>query len=402
MHHPTALVAATTALALAGVGLAGCSDGGDRPDTRGTVDTQPGTGPPGGTDGPGTTSGPDTSVPGTGDPGGSGGAVLTEVATLGTLTAMAVDPATGTAFAAEREGRVQVVDLASGQVTGPVVDLSDETSTDGERGLLGLAVDPDGTHLYLSYTNRDGHTRVDQMAIDGADVDVDSRRELFAIDQPYPNHNGGHIAFGPDGRLYLGLGDGGAGGDPLGAGQDPDNLLGKLLVLDPGGGDAEIFLWGVRNPWRFSWDRETGDLWLADVGQDTTEEVNRLAADEGGGAGANLGWNEMEGDQPFEDGTEPADHTPPVYTYGRDDGCSVTGGYVYRGQALASLQGVYVFGDYCTSALWGLRSTEGGEMERIDLGLDLGDGELVSFGEDLDGELYVLTWAGTLYRLDAG
>jgi glucose/arabinose dehydrogenase len=309
-----------------------------------------------------------------------------------------------------------------GAASDPVVDVSGDVEASGERGLLGLAIAPDGGHLYLHYTNRSGDTRLVEYPLDGTTVDVAGRRELLALDQPFPNHNGGQLSFGPDGYLYLGLGDGGAAGDPMGAGQDTDNLLGKVLRIDPsagdpyaipegnpfadGGGAPEAWLYGVRNPWRFSWDRETGDLWIADVGQDEFEEVDHLPASSldgqgvGAGRGANLGWNEMEGFEPYEDGTAPPGHVPPVFAYSHDEGCSITGGYVYRGEQLPFLDGVYVFGDYCTSDLWGLRlDADGVAAERLDLGIDLGQNQLVSFGEDADGELYVLTNSGTLYRL---
>jgi glucose/arabinose dehydrogenase len=391
-------------------------------DTTGTVESEPvttgaSTGDPAGEP---TTSAPESSptepvsVPPLGE------VQLTELARLESLSALAPHPETGALFVAQRGGLVTVVDPETGEAGEPALDMSERTVAEGERGLLGIAIAPDATFVYLYYTDTDGDSVLDEYPLDGATIDGSGRREVLTLDQPFPNHNGGQLAFGPDGFLYLGLGDGGSAGDPLGAGQDTGTLLGKILRLDPtgadpyavpddnpfvdGGGEPEVWLYGVRNPWRFSFDRGTGDLWVADVGQNLYEEIDRLPADDEGtaGRGANLGWNLMEGFEPFEGGTEPADHTPPVFAYGRDDGCSVTGGYVYRGEAIPFLEGVYVFGDYCTSDLWGLRIDGSGTVtERLDLGVDLGQNELVSFGEGLDGELYALAGSGTLYRLDA-
>jgi glucose/arabinose dehydrogenase len=246
------------------------------------------------------------------------------------------------------------------------------------------------------------------------------RRELLRVEDPYPNHNGGHLALGPDGYLYIGLGDGGSGGDPHGHGQDTDTLLGSILRIDPtappadgeygipadnpfaaSGGEPEIWLYGVRNPWRFSFDRATGDLWIGDVGQGEVEEIDRLPATNGrdAGRGANLGWNLMEGSEPFE-GENPAGGVLPIYEYTHDDGCSVTGGYVYRGRAIPALTGAYLFADYCEPDLRAVRvaGDEVVEERSWDLSLEA----IQSFGEDADGELYVLLASGPLLRLTAG
>jgi glucose/arabinose dehydrogenase len=395
--------------------LGSCSDDEPSADTSGTLSseavttTQPST--TGGTDSPDTTG--TTSPPTTGE------VTLTEVASVELLSALSIHAGSGDLFVAQRDGIVRVYDPASEEMSDPVLDITGDTEATGERGLLGIAVAPEGDFLYLHYTNNDGDTRVHEFPLDGRSVDSEGRREVLALEQPFPNHNGGQLSFGPDGYLYLGLGDGGSGGDPLDSGQDRTSLLGKILRIDPTAGDpygipddnpfgegdeaSEVWVYGVRNPWRFSWDRETGDLWVADVGQGEVEEIDRLPVDDDGtaGRGANLGWNRMEGNEPFQ-GQEPPDHTPPVFTYGHDEGCSVTGGYVYRGEGLPFLEGVYVFGDYCTSQLWGLRLDDGGTVvERIDLGVNVGANQLVSFGEDADGELYVLTDGGSLLRLDA-
>ncbi len=351
--------------------------------------------------------------------------VLTEVATgLGALTDLAVHPGTGHLYLAEQEGVVVQVDPVSGDVVGEVVDISERVTAGGEQGLLGIAIDPTGEHLYLSYSGPDGETRLDELVLDadGAVTD-DAARTVLTEPQPYANHNGGDIAFGPDGYLYLALGDGGAGGDPHDTGQDPSDLLGSILRIDPsepgegdrgyaipddnpfagGGGAPEVWLYGARNPWRFSWDASTGDLWVADVGQGAWEEIDHLPAPDAG-RGANLGWNEVEGLEPFDGGTKPDGAVDPIHVYGRDGGaCSVTGGFVYRGDAIDSLAGVYLFGDFCLGQLQGLQlDPDSGEPTVLDLGLEVEPAQLSSFGEGAGGEIYVLTLGGTLHRIDAG
>jgi len=331
---------------------------------------------------------------------------LTEVATADAPSAGVAGPG-GTVWIAERPGRVRV--LGRGGLGPPVLDISGETTTDGERGLLGIAFDPDFTHLYLSYTDREGHTVVDELAVTGAgDPRPETRRTVLTQQQPYANHNGGDLSFGPDQMLYIGLGDGGSGGDPHGNGQDLGTLLGKLLRIDPAAGRPysvpgdnpfvgrsgarpEIWAYGLRNPWRFSFDAGTGDLWIGDVGQSTQEEVNRLAA---GTAGANFGWSAMEGTGPF-NGDEPADHVPPVFEYQTTgERCSVTGGYVYRGGAIPQLRGDYLFSDYCEGQL----RTLDPQGRQGDLGVD--GGAVVAFAQGPDRELYVLDLSGPVYRID--
>ena len=327
---------------------------------------------------------------------------------------------TDRAYLAERAGVVRDLDLATGESTA-VLDITDETTTDSERGLLGLVVAPDGGHLYVSSTNLDGDSRVVEYAIadDGA-LDESSARTVFALDQPFPNHNGGHLAFGPDGLLYIGLGDGGAAGDPLEAGQDRGQLLGSILRIDPAGVDGsayaipadnpfvgeegarpEVWLKGVRNPWRFSFDRATGDLWVGDVGQDEVEEIDHLPADADGlnaGRGLNLGWNAMEGDQPYDDGVEPDDHTPPVFTYTHaEGGCSVTGGFVYRGSTIPELFGAYLYADYCAGDLRALAVTDGEVVDDATIA-DPVDGP-VSFAQGPGNELYLLAQSGPLLEI---
>lgn len=320
-------------------------------------------------------------------------------------------------FLLERAGRVVPIDPESGKADRAILDISDEVSSNVERGLLGGAFSTDGSVLYLHFSDRDGNTQLDRWNVNPAGaVDIGSRTPLFSLEQPFPNHNGGQVAIGPDGYLYLGLGDGGAADDPLGAGQDTSTTLGAILRIDPdgadlgggtsyaippdnpfvsGGGAPEIFLWGVRNPWRFSFDQGTGDLWIGDVGQNEIEEVTVLRAGDGGGLGANLGWNLREGSQPFA-GEEPAGHVAPIHDYNHDDGnCSITGGYVYRGSAIPALDGTYLYADYCV-----------GELVTVDqsgtatpLGLIVEGRNVVSFAEDNAGEIYVISESGRLFEL---
>ncbi len=282
----------------------------------------------------------------------------------------------------ERGGRVIAVDPGTGE-TAVVVDISDRVQGGGEQGLLGLALHPDWPEVpraFVHYSDRatGGDTVVSELAAEPGSTDAPptmdpaSEQVLLRVEQPFPNHNGGQLAFGPDGFLYLGLGDGGAANDPFGHGQDTSTLLGSILRLDIGtpgaasapddnpyasgeGGAPEIFLYGLRNPWRFSFDRDTGLLWIADVGQNAFEEVNRI--DPATQGGANLGWNVMEAAHCFSDAScSPEGLVLPLAEYGRDLGCSVTGGYVYRGEAIPDLRGWYVFGDYCTGRIFGVAS----------------------------------------------
>ena len=364
---------------------------------------------------------------------GSVQVALTPVVQLDAPMALATRAGTDDLYAAERAGLVRHLVVGDdGSLTvdpTPVLDLSGRTTTDNERGLLGLAFSPDGAHLYVHFTNPGGDTRLVEYAMAGEQAVLASRRTLLRVAQPFPNHNGGQVAFGPDGRLYLGLGDGGSGGDPLGSGQDTSVLLGKILRIDPtpsgnrpytvprsnpfvgGRGPAgaatrpEIWIYGVRNPWRFSFDRATGALWVADVGQDSVEEVDRLPRRAGAnaGRGANLGWARMEGDEPFGGATEPANHTRPLFTYphglNNENGCAVTGGYVYRGSAVPALRGAYVYGDLCRGQVRGLRQRGGAVLDERSLGVGVGSAGLIGFGEDAGGELYTLGGDGWVSRL---
>ncbi|MBW3709530.1 sugar dehydrogenase [Streptomyces griseus] len=338
-------------------------------------------------------------------------ASLTEVARAQGPSAGAAGP-DDTLWIAERAGTVRVLDDQG--LGAPVLDISAETTTDGERGLLGVAFDKDFAHFYLSFTDLEGTSTVDEIAVEDGRLQPETRRTVLTQTQPYANHNGGDIKFGPDGYLYIAFGDGGSGGDPHGNGQKLDTLLGKLLRIDPAGGEPyaipadnpfvddanakdEIWSYGLRNPWRFSFDAGTGDLLIGDVGQSDWEEIDWARA--GSDGGENYGWSSMEGTHPFRGGTEPANHVPPVYEYDRTGlGCSVTGGFVYRGDALPDLRGSYVFSDYCDGTLRTLQ-LENGEVTGVgDLGVS--GGEVISFAESGDGELYVLASNGTISRVD--
>jgi glucose/arabinose dehydrogenase len=323
----------------------------------------------------------------------------------------------------ERNGRVIALDPASGE-TRVTLDLTGRVLGNGEQGLLGLVLHPSWPEVpraFVHYSDRNGDTVVSELAGtqsgDGPPVlDAGSERMLLQVDQPYANHNGGQLAFGPDGNLYLGLGDGGDAGDPHGNGQNPATLLGSILRLAVDGGAdpyaipadnpfaagdrgaREVFLYGLRNPWRFSFDHETGLLWIADVGQGDYEEVDRI--DPIADAGANLGWNRMEASHCFVAGCSSEGLVLPVAEYGHDAGCSVTGGHVYRGAAIEGLRGWYLFSDYCSGLLFGLRSDATGvNTPRLLLETGL---SVTAFGEDSDGELYLADLRGGIYRVEGG
>ena len=320
-----------------------------------------------------------------------------------------------TLYLAEKSGLVLALEDGGPRT---VLDMTDLTNSNGEQGLLGLVFSPDGALMYVSYTNNDGDSRVDEYALRDGVADPASRREVLALAQPYPNHNGGDIVFGPDGMLYLGYGDGGSGGDPQRHGQDPQTWLGKLLRIDPRpSGDQpytipadnpyadgtqalpEIWSAGLRNPWRFSFDPANGDLWVGDVGQSAVEEIDLVPAAQGAGRGTNFGWSAFEGSDRFNEDQEAPGHWPPIYEYRHSDGgCSVTGGVVYRGAAIPALRGAYLFGDYCAAGISALVA-EGGQL--VDSArVSEEPGQVVSFGTDANGEVYVLSLSGGVFRLD--
>jgi len=301
----------------------------------------------------------------------------------------------------------------------PFLNITDRVGSGGERGLLGLAFHPGfagNGRFFVDYTDRDGDSVVSEFEV-GADGlgAADSEGVLLEIDQPFANHNGGMLAFGPDGYLYIGTGDGGSGGDPLGNGQSLTTLLGKILRIDvdgdepyevpegnpfPPDGLPEIWDWGLRNPWRFSFDRATGALWIGDVGQGQHEEVD---AEPAGAGGRNYGWNVMEASHCYAIANCDKDGlTLPVAEYSHRLGCSITGGYVYRGRAYPALVGQYVFSDYCSGNLWAIDAAEAmasGSIEPTQYGT--AEMNPTTFGEDESGELYLANGSGQVYRLVA-
>ncbi len=329
----------------------------------------------------------------------------------------------GRLFITQKTGLALVVQDGSVLET-PFLDLTDTVSTDAEQGLLGLAFHPgyaENGRFFVNYTSGDGATVIAEFAAsENANVaDAASERILLSIPQPYANHNGGDLAFGPDGHLYIGMGDGGDRDDPEENGQNPATLLGAMLrigvdggsepytvpqdnpFVGEGGAAPEVWAYGLRNPWRFSFDRETGDLWIADVGQNAFEEVNFQSAASAGGE--NYGWNTTEGESCFnvEDARTPLQScdreglTGPVLSYPHSEGQSITGGYVYRGEAIPALVGHYVYGDFASGTLWSAAAAGGyASTELAESGFNV-----VAFGEDEAGELYVADFSGAVYRV---
>ena len=304
-------------------------------------------------------------------------------------------------YIVEQPGSVRIVENGE-LLPGPFLDIRSKVKSGGEQGLLSLAFDPDyesNRLFYVDYTDTNGDTRVVEYEAGGA-APVE-RRELLFVDQPYANHNGGQLAFGPDGRLYVGMGDGGSGGDPENRAQNLDERLGKLLSIDPhGSGTWRIEGYGLRNPWRFSFDRETGDLWIGDVGQGAWEEIDHTPRESPGLE--NYGWDVYEGTHVYEDkDPNPEGHlVMPAYQYSHDEGCSVTGGFVYRGDDIPAARGRYFFADYCSGRMWSLllRGGEAADVRRDAIPVS----SLSSFGEDARGELYALSLDGELVKLVPG
>ncbi len=323
-------------------------------------------------------------------------------------------------YVVEQGGRILA--LRNGQPqAAPFLDVSDRISAGGERGLLGLAFHPrfpSNRRFFVNYTDRAGDTHISEFhAVSSDRADPGSERELVFVRQPFANHNGGGLAFGTDGMLYAGLGDGGSGGDPFGNGQRLDTLLGKMLRLDVDGGSpyaipadnpfrtaagarAEIWAYGLRNPFRFAFDRATGDLYIGDVGQNEREEVDLGLASRKGGE--NYGWNIMEGLQCYRpaSGCNRAGLTLPIHDYGHDAGCSITGGVVYRGCLMPALAGTYFFGDFCSGSVRSLRVSGGRATDLRTWSGIAGLHSISSFGVDADGEVHVVDYGGSVYRLE--
>ncbi|MFC4009832.1 PQQ-dependent sugar dehydrogenase [Nonomuraea purpurea] len=335
---------------------------------------------------------------------GKGELRFTRIAELEQPVAFAVRQGDDRLYVAEQAGRLRTTDGDT------VIDLSGEVSGGNEQGLLGVAFHPSGRWVYLDWTDADGHTHITEWAYDGSKAT--GRRDVLVQEQPFANHNGGQLAFGPDGHLYIALGDGGSAGDPQGNGQDLGTLLGKILRIDPRGGrpyrvpddnpfvgekgaKPEIWAYGLRNPWRFSFDRGSGDLWIGDVGQNAWEEVDRQPA--GSKGGENYGWNLREGERPFRDG-KGRDLVDPVIVYPLKEGgtCSVIAGYVYRGEKIPWLRGRFLYGDFCAGWI------KAAPADRLDDAAEVGKVEqLSSFGQGPDGELYALSLQGPIYRIEA-
>jgi glucose/arabinose dehydrogenase len=377
--------------------LSGCSGGSDEPE---------------GTPQPTSSGGEETTVPapstdtgGTDDvgPPGRGGPLEIREFVSGLeapVHATAAPGEPGRLYVVEQSGRIRIVENGR-LLPAPFLDLVGEIAYGGEQGLLSVAFHPEyetNRLFYVNFTDPQGTTRVREYRADGPQPAP--TRVVLVVPQPYENHNGGQLAFGPDGLLYVGMGDGGSGGDPENRAQDLSNRLGKLLRLDVDtpGADWEMVGLGLRNPWRFSFDRVTGDLWIGDVGQNAIEEVDFVATDQVGEV-HNFGWDVFEGSQPFEDKplTPTGAVVEPITEYTHDDGCSISGGFVYRGAAVRrQAWGRYFYGDYCSGKIWSV-AREGRRVSRRGHPFEVAD--LTSFAEDSEGELYILSGGGTIFRL---
>lgn len=421
MAEPSRRLARTAAVALIALAIGACTT------------TSPGPATPGPTVGPGPTN-----VPGT-TPSAPASAAASAVPFDATRVVISLEPfarvpggplaitaphdGSGRLFVASQDGRAWVVGADGSTGSTPLLDVRGRITSGGERGLLGLASHPafpSDPRVFVDYTDRNGNTVVSSFRLDASDpdrLDAGSEVVVFQATQPFPNHNGGALAFGPDGDLYISLGDGGSGGDPQGNGQNLDAVLGKVLRIDvdhpaagseygipadnPFAGDPskrhEIWLYGLRNPWRMSFDRATGDLWIGDVGQGSREEVDVARA---GVGGLNFGWNRMEGNSCFQPalGCDRAGLTLPVVDYGHDLGCVVIGGVVYRGSRYPILRGGYVYADYCSGRAWVLDPAASTPVA-VEVG-NIGGG-VAAFGEDETGEVYVANLDGTVSRLVA-
>lgn len=332
-------------------------------------------------------------------------------------------------FIGQLNGVIHIIDANGQKVTTPFLDITDRVQSGGERGLLGLAFHPNfasNGKFYVHYsddgtTANVGDTVISEFTTSSANVaNPNSEKVLFTVSQPYANHNGGAIHFRNDGMLYIGLGDGGDGGDPQGYGQNLGTRLGKMLRIDvdtttgslaygiPAGnmtGDTtqeEIWSYGLRNPWRWSFDGCTWDMYIGDVGQGSREEVDVEPAAKG--SGTNWGWNEMEGNQCYQAGCDTTGKELPIAQYTHANGCSITGGYVYRGSNIPGLRGTYIYADYCSGNFWSLKWTGGATATATDITSQINPNpkktNITTFGQDSNGEMYVAA-GGTVYRIDA-
>ncbi len=360
-----------------------------------------------------TTTTTTTSVPVVGEP--RVGAV--EVARLERPVDLVVRPGDGRLYVVEQDGRIVRVD---GDVVDVVADLRDLTDADGERGLLGLEFAPDGSSAYVNYTDRDGDTVVAEYPTsDDGVLDTSAPRIVLAVDQPFGNHNGGDLAVGPDGFLYIPLGDGGSGGDPRRHASDPTTLLGSLLRIDPRpsgdrpygipadnpfaagphegrDGAPEVWAWGLRNPWKIDFDPVTGALWIADVGQNRVEEVDVVepVGERTAGFAVDFGWSAFEGNDRFNTDVDGDGSTPPVFTYEHSRGCSISGGSPYRGTAIPELAPAYVYSDFCAGTVWAFDVASGRNLTLLE-----GFRSVTAVRTGPDGELYVLERTGGVHRL---
>ena len=318
-------------------------------------------------------------------------------------------------FVVEKSGKIKILNQNGSVNSTPFLDIEDRVSTNAnERGLLGLAFHPnypENPFFFVNYTNNSGATTISKFSVSAnQDIANDSETILLEINQPYANHNGGCINFGPDGNLYIGMGDGGSGGDPQNYSQNTESLLGKMLRINVNSGaysipennpyGDEIWSVGLRNPWKFSFDSLNGDLWIADVGQNEFEEINMV---QNNPANINYGWRCYEGNEPYNlSGCPEEGLTFPVSTYSHyssgDFKCSITGGYVYRGNQISGLNGVYFFADYCSGEIGLLSKNENDEWD-MSLAFPNINGSWVSFGEDINGELYIASINGGVYKI---
>ena len=313
------------------------------------------------------------------------------------LHAVGIKGQAGRLYIVEQGGLIRVFERGRLREA-PFLDVRSIISAGGERGLLSVAFHPQyatNKRFYVNYTDRNGHTNVVEYRSNGTRAIPSSARRLLFVRQPYSNHNGGQVAFGPNGRLHVGMGDGGSGGDPENRSQDLSTLLGKLVSIDVATKSARIEGLGLRNPWRFSFDRSTGDLLIGDVGQGQIEEVNFTPKTSPGLE--NYGWDVFEGRSKFEDkALGPGKLVNPVAQYTHDDGCSITGGHVYRG-ANRALRGRYIYGDFCSGIVWSVKVAGGNAsgLRRESFKIP----NLTSFAEDSAGELFAVSGSGTISRL---